>query len=247
MEDKRRVVLVVEDDALISDMVVKNLKLDGYSTVTAQDGEECLRVIREEDPDLVLLDVLLPKLDGWEVLSRLRADQQFKDTPVIVLTALSDEQSKIQGLRGGADDYVTKPFSALELMARVNAVLKRSKKNERARDELFKEQIPARKGDKIYLVNVDKVNYISVRSDYTYLHTDEDRYLTNRSLSDLEKTLDSSMFFRAHRGYIVNVRRIKSITKLGASSFELTMGDRAGSKIPVSRRQSSELRKILNI
>lgn len=247
MNDQKNMVLVVEDDALISEMVTKNLKLEGYRVETARDGEEGLKKVEEANPDLVLLDVLLPRLDGWEVLTRLRDDSRFRDIPIIMLTALSDERSKVQGLRGGADDYITKPFSALELMARVEAVLKRADRKAHATRDSLRTQIPARKGDKIYLVNVDDINFVNVQRDYTYLHTDNDRFLTSYTLGELEKMLDPARFFRAHRGYIVNLQKVKEITKVGTSAYELMMSDPAKSKIPMSRRQSSELRKILNI
>ncbi len=245
MNDDRLKVLVVEDEPLISEMITKSLRLEGYTVEAASTGEEGLERVRESTPDLVLLDVLLPKIDGWEVLTRLRDDPRSKDIPIIMLTALADEKSKVQGLRGGADDYVTKPFSALELMARVEAVLKRSERP--GAREPSRAQIPARKGDKIYLVNVDDINFINIQREYTYLHTDNDRFLTNHTLAELERMLDPLKFFRAHRGYIVNLQKVKAITRIGTSSYELTMNDPGQSKIPMSRRQSSELKKILNM
>jgi two-component system response regulator LytT len=131
-------------------------------------------------------------------------------------------------------------------MARVEAVLKRADRLG-TRSEASRSQIPARKGDKIYLINIDDINFVNIQREYTYLHTDTDRYLTNHTLSELEKMLDPAKFFRAHRGYIVNLQRVKEITKVGTSSYELTMSDPAKSKIPMSRRQSSELKKLLNM
>lgn len=245
MAENRYTVLVVEDEPLISEMISKSLKLEGYRVESAQSGEEGLRKVRDANPDLVLLDVLLPRIDGWDVLTKLREDPRTKDTPIIMLTALTDEKSKVQGLRGGADDYVTKPFSALELMARVEAVLKRAERSPQKGSA--RSQIPARKGDKIYLVSMDDINFINVQREYTFLHTDSDKFLTNHSLAELENILDPSKFFRAHRGYIVNLQKVREITKAGASSYELTMDDPSRSKIPMSRRQSSELKRILNI
>ena len=242
--DKLRV-LVVEDEPLLSEMITKSLKLEGYLVESAGTGEDGLKKVKELNPDLVLLDVLLPKIDGWEVLTRLRDDPKSRDLPIIMLTALADEKSKVQGLRGGADDYVTKPFSALELMARVEAVLKRTERVPYR--ETTRPQIPARKGDKIYLVNVDDINFINIQTEYAYLHTDNDRFLTNHTLAELERMLDPLKFFRAHRGYIVNLQKVKAITREGTSSYELTMNDPGQSKIPMSRRQSSELKKILNM
>ena len=146
MNGEKLKVLVVEDEPLISEMIAKSLKLEGYQVDSAKTGEEGLQKVKEVSPDLVLLDVLLPKIDGWEVLTRMRDDSRTKSIPIIMLTALSDEKSKVQGLRGGADDYVTKPFSSLELMARVEAVLKRADRV--GHREGARSQIPARKGDR---------------------------------------------------------------------------------------------------
>lgn len=123
--DKLRV-LVVEDEPLLSEMITKSLKLEGYLVESAGTGEDGLKKVKELNPDLVLLDVLLPKIDGWEVLTRLRDDPKSRDLPIIMLTALADEKSKVQGLRGGADDYVTKPFDMRKLLARIKALLRRS-------------------------------------------------------------------------------------------------------------------------
>ena len=113
--DKKKI-LVVEDEKAISDILVFNLQREGYDTLAAYDGAEGLRCALEEAPDLILLDVMLPEMDGFEVCRRVRAE---KDTPIIMLTAREEETDKVMGLELGADDYITKPFSMRELMARV--------------------------------------------------------------------------------------------------------------------------------
>lgn len=115
--DKKKI-LVVEDEKAISDILVFNLQREGYDTLAAYDGAEGLRCALEEAPDLILLDVMLPEMDGFEVCRRVRAE---KDTPIIMLTAREEETDKVMGLELGADDYITKPFSMRELMARVKA------------------------------------------------------------------------------------------------------------------------------
>ncbi len=245
MEKKR--VLLVEDDELISETIMKSLRLEGYEVERAKDGEECMEKVKESPPDLILLDVLLPQVDGWEILSRIRDDPTGSDIPIIILTALADEVSKIQGLRGGADDYVTKPFSSLELMARVEAVLKRSARRISAGAKRSVNPIPARKGDKIVLIDPDTIVFINIQRDSTFIHTDEGKFLSDHTLGELENVLDKEKFFRAHRSYIVNLRRVKEITKHGTSTYELTMNDNINSKVPMSRRQSIELKKLLNI
>lgn len=115
-------VLVVEDEINVGRLVELYLEREGFEVRIATDGEEALTAFREQRPDLVLLDLMLPKVDGWEVCKRLR---RLTDVPVIMLTARGDEVDRLLGLELGADDYVTKPFSPRELVLRVKAVLRR--------------------------------------------------------------------------------------------------------------------------
>jgi DNA-binding response OmpR family regulator len=117
-------ILVIEDDPSISLGLRMNLEAEGYSVQVADDGEAGLQYAREKDVDLIVLDVMLPKLNGFEVLKLLRAEDQI--TPVIVLSARDTELDVVMGLELGAEDYVTKPFSLAELLARVKAVLRRN-------------------------------------------------------------------------------------------------------------------------
>lgn len=117
-------VLVIEDDAAIRRGIVDALSISGYTPVEAADGEAGLAAASNPGIDLILLDVLLPKMDGFRVLESLRL--RCSITPVIMLTARGTEEDRVRGLRGGADDYVVKPFSAIELLARVDAVLRRA-------------------------------------------------------------------------------------------------------------------------
>jgi len=119
-------ILVVDDEQTIQDIITYALQKAGNMTVKAFDGEEALRVAREERPHLVILDIMLPRLDGYEVCKVLSAEQGM---PIIMLTAKDDEVDKIVGLEIGADDYLTKPFSAKELVARVRAHLRRNRKS----------------------------------------------------------------------------------------------------------------------
>ncbi|WP_297283291.1 response regulator [uncultured Agathobaculum sp.] len=120
--DKKKI-LVVEDEKAIADILVFNLQREGYDTMVAYDGADGLRAALEDAPDLILLDVMLPSMDGFEVLGHIREKQ---DTPIIMLTAREEETDKVLGLELGADDYITKPFSMRELMARVKANMRRT-------------------------------------------------------------------------------------------------------------------------
>ncbi|MCC6574244.1 MAG: response regulator transcription factor [Planctomycetes bacterium] len=119
-------ILVVEDDASIQRGLELNLQVEGYSVITAGDGETGLQKAIERKPDLLLLDVMLPKMSGFDICRQIR--KQGMTMPIIMLTAKTQEIDKIMGLELGADDYVTKPFSIAEVVARVNAHLRRSKK-----------------------------------------------------------------------------------------------------------------------
>lgn len=120
-------ILVVDDEQLYRHLLKVNLETEGYEVADAADGEAALEVITSRVPDLVILDVAMPRLDGFATCERIR---QFSDVPVIMLTARGEEQDRVRGLNVGADDYVLKPFSATELVARVRAVLRRAKTNQ---------------------------------------------------------------------------------------------------------------------
>jgi DNA-binding response OmpR family regulator len=122
-DDTPRRILVVEDDLAILTGLSMNLRFEGYEVLQAQDGRQGLARALDEAPDLVVLDLMLPELNGYEVLKELR--QRGRDTPVVVLSAKGSEHDKILGLNLGADDYVVKPFGLQELLARIKAVLRR--------------------------------------------------------------------------------------------------------------------------
>lgn len=117
------IVLTVDDEPRFVRLIEANLSAAGYQVLTANGGQEALEIIVEKQPNLVLLDVMMPEMDGFMVLDRIR---EFSNLPVIMLTAKGEEADRVEGLNRGADDYVVKPFSATELLARVKAVLRRS-------------------------------------------------------------------------------------------------------------------------
>lgn len=119
-------VLIIDDEAHIVELIRYNLQASGFATIQAFNGIDGLELAKQEMPDLVLLDLMLPGIDGLEVCKRLRRDDKLKNIPIIMLTARSEEIDKILGLELGADDYITKPFSVRELNARVKALLRRS-------------------------------------------------------------------------------------------------------------------------
>lgn len=127
-------VLVVEDDPAILRGLADNLAFESYEVVTASDGETAYRLIHERKPDLVILDLMLPNLSGYELCRKIRSEGLT--TPIVMLTARGEETDRVLGLDLGADDYITKPFSIRELMARLRAVLRRTQPAEKPSDEL---------------------------------------------------------------------------------------------------------------
>lgn len=123
-------ILIIEDEYAISELIKLNLSMVGYSTMQAMDGEEGLHMIKTKEIDLVILDIMLPKMDGYQLLPILAE----KNIPVIILTAKNGVRDKVAGLNMGADDYITKPFEPIELLARVKAVLRRVGKDSEYRE-----------------------------------------------------------------------------------------------------------------
>src|SRR5437016_12382404 len=123
MPVKKTTIVAADDDPQLLRLVKRNLEFEGYEVLPASDGQQALEEVEAHSPDLVLLDVMMPRMDGFTVCQRLR---EFSTVPIIIVTARGQDQDKVRGLDLGADDYLTKPFSVDELLARVRAVLRRS-------------------------------------------------------------------------------------------------------------------------
>lgn len=128
-------ILVVEDEQPIRKLIDLNLRLENHEVITAADGLEALQQVEEDRPDLVILDIMLPGLDGWEVLKHMRQIPHLQDIPVVVLTALVQDADIIRGWQLGADEYITKPFSPVALVKTVQMVMNRTPEERRARRE----------------------------------------------------------------------------------------------------------------
>ena len=150
LEKEMKKVLVVDDEQSIIDVLVYNLKKEGYETIEATDGITAVNMALEEKPDLMLLDIMLPKLDGLSVCKRVK---NYLNIPILMLTAKDAEIDKIVGLELGADDYITKPFSVRELMARVKANLRKNEISNIAKEAITETSVNETKKDNEIIVN----------------------------------------------------------------------------------------------
>ncbi len=208
-EEVNGLILVADDDEDIVRFVEVNLRLEGFEVATASDGEQALQRAYDMTPDLVLLDVMMPKIDGFEVCQRLRRDSRTKHISVIMLTAKSLSADKVVGLTAGADDYMIKPFDPIELIARVKSALRRSKE---MRDVNPLTQLPGNvqvqeevaervaSGAPFALMYVDLDNFKSFNDFYGFLRGDEAIKLLARCVSEAVESIGGTESFVGHIG-----------------------------------------------
>ena len=233
-EKSQKTVLVVDDEKPIVDILVYNLRKEGYNTLEANDGEEAIKIVSEKKPDLVLLDIMLPKMDGLTVCKRIRHNYNI---PIIMLSAKDEEIDKILGLELGADDYITKPFSVRELIARVKANLRkndndynRNFENENKEDEHVPNEISV--GD--LFLDLDKFE-VKVRGkviDLTLREFEVLKYLAKQPGQVVTReTLLEKVWGYEYYGDIrtvdVTVRRIRKKIELDTSTPKILITKRS--------------------
>ncbi len=239
-------ILVVDDEKNLVRILKMNLEDNDYEVETAFNGLEALEKISVARPDLIILDVMMPGIDGWEVLSRLRKNTEDRYIPVIVLTSKTTGISKIFGFDLGADDYVTKPFEIDELIARVGAIMRRFLADQ-SKPKKEVPRIPAIDSFKgVNLVDQEEIVYIDAIHNYTYLHCDNEKYLTRFTLTELEHKLADS-FTRIHRSHIINLNKVESVFAIAASSYRVRLNNESKTELPVSRRKIKVLKSRLGI
>lgn len=153
----KQTILVVDDERDILDLIEYNLKIEGFDVLKAENGEEGIRKAKESRPDLILLDIMMPKMDGLEAVEIVRRDKDLKKTPIIFLTAKSDEKTEIESLNKGGDDYITKPISTIKLVSRIKAILRRLDSSEPAANKL-----------EVHDLQIDKDRYIVLKEGRDY-------------------------------------------------------------------------------
>jgi DNA-binding LytR/AlgR family response regulator len=242
-------VLVIDDDEAIVEMVRVGLEADRMQVLSASDGAEGIEILNRERIDVVLLDVMMPRVDGWMTLMEIRTNPLTSHVPVIMLTAKSQDIAKTLAFRQGVQQYVTKPFSMMELSARVESLARdrRRVSNEiSSTGEADFRKIAVRKGGRTILLATEDIIFLSARNKSTYAHTYENQYLVDLTLGELEQKMTRQAFARVHRSYLINLNRVKEILRVDGC-YVVVASDRDETHIPVARRQIRSFREALGI
>lgn len=233
-------VLVVDDNMELVRGIGMLLNNAGYRVVALSSGALVAETVAMHKPDLVVLDVMMPGVDGWEALRCVREDPANEHLCVMMLTAKDGEEAKVRGFTLGADDYLTKPFSLKEFRLRVDALVRRSRRASTQPED----RLPVVSGSATELLDPMDIVYIEGIHNYTYVHTRDGRFLCRLALGQME---DRGMpgFMRVHRSYIVRLATVKAYHWSSKSAFKLQMDDAAHTKLPVSRTLVTEVKSRL--
>lgn len=241
-----RRILVVDDDVALTQGLRCALENQGYVVRTMNRGSQVVETSVRFRPHLIVLDVMMPGTDGWEVLRRLRANPSTETTPVVMLTASDSDRAKITGLSLGADDYVTKPFSLQELRLRIAAVLRRSTAAPDSDDDSTMLPVVVAGDAGHELLRVRDVYYVEGIRNYTYVHTYDARFLSRLPLGAVDgKHYDGLM--RVHRSFIVNLTHVKGCGWTTKSLYRLRLSDALETDIAVSRTLVTEVQRRLGL
>jgi CheY-like chemotaxis protein len=237
-------ILLIDDDLPLAAGLKEALERRGHLVLVLDRGSRALEVAERFEPQLVLLDVMMPGMDGWEVLRRLRENPSTRSVPVIMLTGADSEASKVAGFSLGADDYVTKPFSIQELWCRIDAVLRRTLRNV---DEGEVETIPVVSSQPGFeLLRSTDVYYVEGIRNYTYVHTFDSRSLCRLTLGELDgRGLPG--FMRVQRSFIANLDHVRGCGWVTKSAYQIRLADLAGTEITVSRALIPEVQRRIGL
>ncbi|QSX09427.1 LytTR family transcriptional regulator DNA-binding domain-containing protein [Alkalibacter rhizosphaerae] len=223
-------------------------RLEGVEVVgEATNGKEALALITALDYDMVFLDINMPQMDGMDLGEKIK---ELEDPPAIVYITAYDQYA-LQAFRVNAVDYLLKPIEEEKLSHAVERIRNRFKTTvSPKKQDLPKEPIQrlsVEQGGKIVLLDAVDVYYAFSEGSYVYVATDQQKYLTKYTLQALEEKLDPKLFFRCHRSYLVNLKKIKEIAPFFKGTYNIRMTDKNNTQIPVSRRQAKHLKQILDL
>jgi DNA-binding LytR/AlgR family response regulator len=227
-------------------MIKMGLGADGMSITSANDGAEALDILKHSPVDVILLDIMMPKVDGWMALMEIRSNPATADIPVVMLTAKSHDLAKILAFKHGVQQYVTKPFNILELTARVRSLVNTRVHATGGRPDSEFRRIAVRKGGRTVLLSIDEIVFVSAKNKSTYVHTYENQYLVDLTLGEIENKLVRENFHRIHRSYIINLNCIKEILRVDGG-YVVVASDRDETHIPVARRAVHSFRESVGL
>ena len=216
----KQTILVVDDERDLLDLIEYNLKKEGFNVLKAENGQEGIDIAKENKPDLVLLDIMMPKMDGLEAVEIMRKDDDLKRIPIIFLTARSDEKTEVEGLNKGGDDFITKPISTTKLVSRIKAVMRRFDENEESVNKLEVHDLEIDKDR--YIVKKDEVEFQLPRKEFEllfFLASRKGKVLDRQTL--LNKVWGDNIYV-VDRTVDVHVRKIRE--KLGDHYIETVKG-----------------------
>lgn len=213
-------ILVVDDEKDLLDLIEYNLKKEGFDVLKAENGEEGIKIAKEHNPDLVLMDIMMPKMDGMEAVEKMRADDALKSIPIIFLTARSDEKTEVEGLNKGGDDYITKPISTTKLISRIKAVMRRFEGLEEEVNRLDVHDISIDKDR--YIVTRGEEEFQLPRKEFELLYYLASRKGKVRDRQTLLNKVWGDNIYVVDRTVDVHVRKIRE--KLGDHYIETVKG-----------------------
>lgn len=216
----KQTILVVDDEHDLLDLIEYNLQKEGFNVLRADNGHDGIEMAKEYKPTLVLLDIMMPQMDGIEVCGHMRKDDELKHIPIIFLTARSDEKTEVEGLNKGADDFITKPISTTKLISRIKAVLRRFDKNEEKVQKLKVHDLEIDKDR--YLVLKDGEEFQLPRKEFELLYYLASKRGKVRDRQTLLNKVWGDNIYVVDRTVDVHVRKIRE--KLGDHYIETVKG-----------------------
>lgn len=216
----KQTILVVDDEKDLLDLIEYNLRKEGFNVLKAEDGKQGIEIAKEHKPDLVLLDIMMPKMDGLEAVELMRKDEELKKIPIIFLTARSDEKTEVEGLNKGGDDYITKPISTTKLISRIKAVMRRFDEKEQSVNKLTVHDLVIDKDR--YIVSREEEEFQLPRKEFEllfFLASRKGKVLDRQTL--LNRVWGDNIYV-VDRTVDVHVRKIRE--KLGDHYIETVKG-----------------------
>ena len=245
-------ILIIEDDPSVRGLIKDLLETNNYIVLSASDGTDGILIGVKEKPDLIICDIMMPKLNGFEVIESLKKNPDLNSVPFLFLTAKTEMSDIREGMELGADDYITKPFRAVNLLKAIETRLKRfetiQKKMEAGKSEpknnIYKEddRLFITAANKPQFVKISDVLCIKANAEYSDLYLlSGSKLLVRRLLKQWEEILPSNVFLRIHRSSIININQIDTMEKLSNRSYVVILKN-FEEKFIISQRYSSKLK-----